>query len=83
MLQLTVCLTSKTKSCNYLGHYGQLFKYELQKQNDIILKINTRFIYIRPPSIQNRTKLKYHKMSSNERVKAIVNPYSDDFDVPQ
>ena len=39
-----------------------------KKQNDIILKINfTGFIYIRPPSIQNRTKLKYHKMSSNER----------------
>ena len=40
-----------------------------KKQNDIILKINlTGFIYIRSPSIQNRTKLKYHKMSSNERV---------------
>ena len=40
-----------------------------KKQNDIILQINfTWFVYIRPPSIQNRTKLKYHKMSSSERV---------------
>ena len=48
---------------HYSGNY-------YKKQNDFILNSNFAFAkYIRPPSIQNRTKWNYQEMGNSERVK--------------
>ena len=69
MLQLTIyVLPLKQNIVTVLSIMVNYSSMSFKKENDNNLKINfTGLIYIRPPSTQNRIKLKY-QMSSNEKV---------------